>query len=550
MNNLFCKTGLQKTVNDKKIAVAIFIYTTLLLSYWSYLSPLYHSNGWTDPNIYFTIGKSIFKGKVLYADLFDLKGPVIFFIYGLGSLISDHSFWGVFLLEILVWFLMIFAIYRTAKFYLNNGFAYLVALLFPFCIVTFMKTGGSPDEFILAFECISLYFFVSYFKEKEATLHKPYAMLIHGILFALTFFCKFNLSLFWFFPVSAIFLNLLLKKAFRNFARNLLAFLSGFLLIAAPICIYLFVNHAFDDFYNSCFELTRKYSGVQSQGLSLRLLLSRLIFVYGVRPVELFILPLLGIFYFSFRYIGHTLGKGAILLAGISVYVAIFMSPVYMSYYPIPFLAFSALGIVCVFAFFNPYINRVKAFKVNYLIIMFIVFFHTANELKDLSDMKLIDSLKAKPGLPLESIRKEILKEKNPSLMTPCFGLGLNLFTTCRIVPNIRFFTFPYTPYESYPVMRDEQTNYIENKEVQFIVLLVPDTDIRYTKWNMNKLGKKSDTNSTPLFQYNNIREGNYNYFATLPALKENYELCLRDTIINTIEENAVEIYELYKRKE
>lgn len=550
MNNRFCKTLLQKTVSDKKIALVFFIYTLLLVSLWSYLSPLYHSNGWTDPNIYFTIGKSIFKGKVLYSDLFDLKGPVIFFIYGLGSLISDHSFWGVFLLEILVWFLMILTIYRTAKFYMSNGFAYLAALLFPFCIVNFMKTGGSPDEFILAFECISLYFFVSYFKEKEATAHKPYVMLIHGILFALVFFCKFNLALFWFFPITAIFLNLLLKKAFRNFGWNLLAFLSGFLLIAAPICIYLFVNHAFDDFYHSCFELTKKYSGVQSQGLSIRLLLSRLVFVYGIRPVELFILPLLGIFYFSFRYIGHKLGKGAMLLAGISVYVAIFMSPIYMSYYPIPFLAFSALGIVCVLAFINRYFNQSKSLTIKYLLIVSIVLFHIGNELKDLSDMKSIDFLKAKPGLPLKSIREEILSEKNPTLMTPCFGLGLNLFTTCRIVPNIRFFTFPYTPYESYPTMRDEQTKYIENKDVQFIVLLIPNTDMRYTKWDMNKLGKKSDTNSTPLFQYNNIMENNYNYFTTLPAFKANYELCLRDTTINAIEENAVEIYELYKRKE
>ena len=195
-------------MNDKKIAVAIFFYVTFLLLFWSYMSPFYYSNGWIDPNIYFTIGKSIFHGKVLYVDLFDHKGPVLFFIYGLGSLFSDHSFWGVFLLEIFAWSLMVFAIYRIAKLYLSNGFAYLLALIFPFCLVTMMKSGGSPEEFILAFECISLYFFISYFKEKEATVHNPNVMLIHGIMFSLVLFCKFNLALFWFFPFSNFYIDL------------------------------------------------------------------------------------------------------------------------------------------------------------------------------------------------------------------------------------------------------------------------------------------------------------------------------------------------------
>ena len=537
---MFWEKILQSTANDKKIAIAIFIYTALLLSYWSHLSPLYHSNGWPDPNIYFTIGKSIFNGKALYTDLFDLKGPVLFFIYGLGSLISDHSFLGVFLLEILLWFLMIFAIYRTAKFYLSNAFAYLVALLFPFCIVTFIKTGGSPDEFILAFECISLYFFVAYFKEKEATIHNPYVMLMHGLLFALTLFCKFNLALFWVFPVTALFLNLLLKKTFRNFAWNLVAFLTGFLLIAAPICIYLLVNHAFDDFYAICFELTKKTSGMQSQSTGIQLLFFRLIFVYFVRPVELFILPLIGIFYFSFKFIGHKLGKWAMMLAGISVYLAVFIPPVFIiAYYPLPFLIFSALGILCIFTFINRYFHQIKTLTIQYMLIVLTVLFYMGAEMKDLSDMKSVDFLKAKPGAPLKSIREEILKEKNPTLMTPCDGLGLNLFTTCRIVPNIRFFTFP-APYEFYPVMRDEQTQYIENKAVQFIVLIVPNTDLQHTKWNREQMPTK----------YDNKREIGYNYFTTLPAFQENYELCLRDTIINTTEQNTLDIYELYKRKD
>jgi hypothetical protein len=541
---------IQSIVSEKKIAIAIFIYTAFLLCFWSYMSPFYHSNEEMDVNVYFTIGKSIFQGKVLYTDLFDHKGPVVYFIYGLGALISSHSFWGVFLLEILAWSLMIFAIYRTAKFYLNIGFAYLTALLFPFFLSFFMKAGGTPEEFILAFECISLYFFVSYFKEKDATIHKPHVMLIHGAMFSLVFFCKFNLALFWFFPISGVFLNLLLKKKFRNFAWNLLAFLSGILLVALPIFIYLSINHAFDEFYALYFESNRKYSAIQSIGESIQLLLLRIAMLF-TRPFELFILPLLGIFYFPFRYINSKLGKWVFLLAGISLYVAVFVSKIHLSYYPIPFLVCSILGILTIFAVVQTNIDS-KKIKIKYLLILSVLMFFAGIELKDTSDVKGLDFMKAKPGLFMENIRREILKEKNPTLMTPNHGLAISLFTTCRIIPNIRYFFSAYITNESFPSMRNEQTKYIENKIVQFVVLSVPNTDMRYKKWKLtSKITDEKRNAETPsIVQYYNLKEDIYNYFTTLPAFQENYELCLRDTVINTIEQNSVNIYELYKRKD
>lgn len=72
----------------------------LVLALCSKTSPLYAFNDWMDANIFFTMGKSMLSGKVLYRDVFDHKGPVLYLLYGLGWLLDHTGFIGVFVLEI------------------------------------------------------------------------------------------------------------------------------------------------------------------------------------------------------------------------------------------------------------------------------------------------------------------------------------------------------------------------------------------------------------------------------------------------------------------
>ena len=47
-------------------------------------SPLYPLNDWQDANAFFTMGKGMMNGKVLYRDLFEQKGPLLYFMHGTG----------------------------------------------------------------------------------------------------------------------------------------------------------------------------------------------------------------------------------------------------------------------------------------------------------------------------------------------------------------------------------------------------------------------------------------------------------------------------------
>ena len=90
-----------KQKNAWLILGACFLASFLSLLFFSRSSFLYPTNTWVDSNASLTVGSALMHGKVLYADIFDQRGPFLYLLYGLASLVSSTTFTGVFLLECL-----------------------------------------------------------------------------------------------------------------------------------------------------------------------------------------------------------------------------------------------------------------------------------------------------------------------------------------------------------------------------------------------------------------------------------------------------------------
>ena len=76
---------------------------------------LYPMNDWVDVNCFFTVGRGITHGLVPYRDLYDQKGPLLYFVYALAALISEHGFFGVFVIEALLFSLFLYLGGRIAE---------------------------------------------------------------------------------------------------------------------------------------------------------------------------------------------------------------------------------------------------------------------------------------------------------------------------------------------------------------------------------------------------------------------------------------------------
>ncbi|MBK5721767.1 glycosyltransferase family 39 protein [Dysgonomonas sp. Marseille-P4677] len=501
---------LKKTIlEEKNIFVVLFIYAFLLIFFCSLMSPLYPFNDWSDINLYFNIGKAMFHGQTLYTDIFDHKGPLIFVIYGIGSLISEQSFLGMYIIESLTWVLMIFSTYLIARLYLDKIYAFAVALIFPVLLLSHSSEGGSAEEFIVLFEIISLYLFIRYFKNKEASAHKPAHMLLHGIMCTVVIFIKINLVVFWVFPLLAIFINILLKKEYKNLFWNIFSFIGGVLIVSLPIVIYFWVNNALSYAWDTYITLNRTYAQIGDFSRIMENLIVRFYQRLKYDNYE-FVIILIGAVYFPFKYIGCRIGKAAIILSFASLYTVIFMAANYVFYYSMPYYIFSILGCIVILDLVRKYI-RIQPHWYFYLLFTIVALACGIKTKEFFSRSKEVILRQKQPNDVLHKFYNIVIQEKNPTLM--CLGLDATtgIFTMANIMPNVKYFISPNLPYNIYPEMRDEQTRYIEDKEVEFIIL------------------------SGASFSYD--------YYRALPILQENYNL------ESTFEENGISTYFLYKRK-
>lgn len=489
--------------DDKNSLIVLFIYTFLLLFFCSMMSPLYPINDWSDINLYFNLGKAMMNGRTLYTEAFDHKGPFIFFIYGIGYLISNASFFGMYIIESLCWVAMVFAAYFTARLYVEKIYAFIVALVVPLFILSHSSQGGSAEEFIVIFEAISLWLFIKYFKG-ENKVHKPTYMAVHGLMVAATLFSKINLVIFWFFPLLAIFVGLLINKEYRNFLQNIAAFFIGFLIISLPISLYLLINGALGEAYDIYITLNRSYARIGGlmevvEGLAVRFYLR-----FRFETFE-FLIIMLGAVYFPIKHLKHKLGRISIILSFVAVYVAIFITPGYVYYYSIPYYVFCIPGCIVVCKLLKLPDNRKVYALATTLALVWGV---TSTNFFGMQISELFG--KAERNTVANRISKVIESESNPTLINLGLDGNNTIFTKLNIVPNVKYFVTPNLPYDIYPEMRNAQTKYIENKEVQFVIL---------PKGALN-----------------------FDYFFTMPTLQENYSL------VDTYEDEEKTTFYLYKR--
>lgn len=236
----------------QRIFFAFFI-SFCFLTICSRSSFIYLFNNWDDSNSYFTMGKMMMNGGVIYRDLFDQKGPLLYFIYGLGYLLSHTSFSGVFLIEIISFTIFLLAVYKITNLYLNHKFSMFILPLTAFSVLVSKSFywGGCAEEFCLPFFAWSVYFSVKYFKEDYPRSMPKRIVLLNGFFAGCILLIKFNLLGLHIAWISMIILANLNQQNWKKALLNIIVFPSGMLLPTIPWLIYFALHKALDDWYHA-----------------------------------------------------------------------------------------------------------------------------------------------------------------------------------------------------------------------------------------------------------------------------------------------------------
>ena len=135
---------------EKKVRTGIWrligciIISIICISLFSKSSPLYPINDWVDAQCFFTVGKAMMKGMVPYRDLMEQKGPLLYLIYGIASLISYNSFLGVYLIEIVAFVIYLYFIIKIWALFGSEGNNLLWTGVYAvlFCVTSAFSQGG------------------------------------------------------------------------------------------------------------------------------------------------------------------------------------------------------------------------------------------------------------------------------------------------------------------------------------------------------------------------------------------------------------------------
>ncbi|MCR4687922.1 MAG: glycosyltransferase family 39 protein [Saccharofermentans sp.] len=244
----------------------LFLSTVVIMLFITCSSPLFAFNYWDDANVFFTMGRGIINGQVPYRDLYEQKGPILYFAHAVCALISSKTFIGVWLLEILMGTVFSFYCYKTVKLYVDPPkyaiFA-VPAFLSAVYTIKMINYGDCAEE--LCFPILTLIMYITLRSAKEAAekgdkdrLPGERESLIIGVLTGVLFWIKYT----FLGAVIGLCIYMVLftikPKTWVRLLRRIGMFLAGIVIVTIPVLIYFAAYGALDDlwqayFYNNIF---------------------------------------------------------------------------------------------------------------------------------------------------------------------------------------------------------------------------------------------------------------------------------------------------------
>jgi len=468
MAHIFNRTVLKKS---NWIVLYCLAIAFIVLLYRSTSSPIYPMNLWVDSNAALTIGRGMINGTVVYRDLFDHRGPYFYFIHAIAALMSDHSFTGVFILEVIFSTIFLYFSYKTLLIYLPEKAAIFGLPLLSLLIYhsKAFAVGDSPEEFILPFITLSFYYLLLLIHGYERWLGNKFISILNGFAFGAVFWIKFNATGFWIGWILIILFFLISERCYSEiltFARN---FLAGFILSCLPVILYFSLTSAWSYLIESYFIVNIFYYPTSNSLLTPIKTYIENIYLSLIQDFS-FALTLAGIILFGFvgKNKRHRLERLTPFVCFMFLSLGVYFGRVAPVYYRFVFLAFIILAFVMIsqalakkFLLDKLNLRDVIMFSLLLLILISTVSFTISGRI-GFSRMKRADLAQYKIG--------KIIKEKEDASLLNYFFIDGGFYLGAETIPNVRFFQKANLSYIKFPQMQDEQKRYIEDGVIDFIV--------------------------------------------------------------------------------
>ncbi len=238
---------------NRTLALLSVVFGALVLTFASvYTSPLNPYYG-SDAAIFMIIGKGMTQGLIPYVDLYDHKGPLLFFFNALGYWLYDGKF-GVLCVQILAFAASLFLVYKMARLFLPAKWCLLSLAAFCFYYITMVEGGNLSEEWSLVFSLLPMYLSLQFVSTGDTIASHPLRRsLVYGLCLGVQIYIRLNNASIICGIILAFVILLCIEKAYAALFANAGMVFAGVVLITLPIVVYFAAHGALVAFFEAAF---------------------------------------------------------------------------------------------------------------------------------------------------------------------------------------------------------------------------------------------------------------------------------------------------------
>lgn len=218
-----------------------------------------------DSAIFQAVGRGWSEGLMPYGEMFDHKGPLIFFINAVGYAIKGRA--GVMVLQTLSLAAAIWFTYKMGRVYLNIPLSVAAVASSLIYLARTFDEGNMTEEYSLPFIAASLWLLLRWCKtvQTEGEADHPWQWAaVYGASFAAILMMRVTNAVSFCCFVAVVCVYLVIWGRWKNFWQNALGFLGGFFALTVPFSVYFAAKGLFDDMIYGTITYNLRYTGLFS----------------------------------------------------------------------------------------------------------------------------------------------------------------------------------------------------------------------------------------------------------------------------------------------
>lgn len=426
-------------------------------------SPIYVFNSDSDYHWFMTMGNSLKNGKIPYRDLFEQKGPIVYFVYAFCCLFPNPGI-AVLCLEIFSMSLFFFFAYRICRKHLNEFYSLVAIPVLAFAVFTCwcrMRSGAAVEEFMLPIYAYFLLCWLEFLQEKRAW--NWLRALCLGLCFGVMLWVKYTLFYFMLVPMIIWLILSIRRQQFRTVIINALCMLAGVLIITAPILLFYALYHAVDDLCYAYFYINLTAYGTTDP---LTILASFGLF-FTIGPAVLFFI-IYGVVRFAIQYWRERTGWLLLIAFLINLFLLVYSSKL-ITYYYGELIPYAILGVIYVLKWLSSLISTKFCKKLTYILIvaafilltipLSIITYEWGRDKEDYTPLVIAEVI------------KEYENTNNTQATLGYYKIGdFGFYNAANIIPNNYFFANNVIDEDRFPEMYKQYRESITNQTSDFVI--------------------------------------------------------------------------------